>query len=96
MNQSRQGMGLNLTSAEQAKKQKGGGGHVYNDIKNSDIKLTNNTNEQYCTPWVDVNIVINIFVIYISYKSQTHGYEEATRNQNWSHSHWSSFFFFHN
>lgn len=50
-------------------------GHVYNDIKNSDIKLTNNTNEQYCTPWVDVNVVINIFVIYISYKSQTHGYE---------------------
>lgn len=26
MNQSRQGMGLNLTSAEQAKKKKGGGG----------------------------------------------------------------------
>lgn len=86
INQSRQKVSLNLTQAEQAMEKRG---HVYNDIKNSDDKLTNNTNEQYCTLWVDVNMVINIFVIYISYKSQTHGYEEAARNQNWSQ---SSFF----
>lgn len=58
-NRSRQEASVNVTQAERAMIKRG---HIYKDVKNSDIKLTKNTNEQYCTPWANVNVVINIFV----------------------------------